>query len=566
LVTGLSLVATSIALATGPVGTGAKFEDDDGNLIDQAPLFDAGPPATGDIDWNNFSRISWQDSPATTPTREADKVFNGWTFKGLEDWQASTSDSAFAGGTKQSKDCAVIITQKADNKADLKRVYVTSKTGSNGHVYLMLAWVRITQNTTSPSAHVAFEFNQSDDACPADGKDHDGLHPRTEGDMLVLYDFEGGSELPVISISRWTAASDWSAPDALTGGEAEAKVNSDSTALDALASPALSSTTGTSVDETLGIKEFGEAGIDLTEAGVFPETPTSCLSFGSVFGVTRTSGNSDTAQMKDIVGPGDINITNCGKVIIRKVTSPTGDTTTSFGYTTNVETLPATTTSPFDPELKDGDSNTIDNVKAASGRTVTEDDPSDPIPLYLLTNINCAVAAHPSTVPAANISTNTGTRTVTFAIAAGETLDCTFTNTKQKQQSSMDTAPWIYPNDKATVTPTDATGSVTFKLYGATNGGTPKTAEENCDANGATGLLYSETVNLPASAPLTVNTSNPGTTGSPNSVKVESTATVFWRVAYSGDSNYFGRLSDCEENINATLTGHTGGTNVPDAP
>jgi hypothetical protein len=49
----------------------------------------------------------------------------------------------------------------------------------------------------------------------------------------------------------------------------------------------------------------------------------------------------------------------------------------------------------------------------------------------------------------------------------------------------------------------------------------------------------------------TVNTSNPGTT----SVKVESTATVYWRVSYGGDANHSTRLSDCVENINVTLTG-----------
>jgi hypothetical protein len=47
-------------------------------------------------------------------------------------------------------------------------------------------------------------------------------------------------------------------------------------------------------------------------------------------------------------------------------------------------------------------------------------------------------------------------------------------------------------------------------------------------------------------------------------VKIESTAIVYWRVEYSGDSQYLGRLSDCAENINATLNRDTGpGTNVP---
>src|SRR5919197_1919444 len=103
-------------------------------------------------------------------TREA--VVSGFHFKGFEDYQASTSDDAFAGGTKQDDNCPSIITQKADNKADLKRIYVASK-NIGGEIYLDLAWVRIPQNTTSPSAHVAFEFNQRDTACTGTG--HDGL-------------------------------------------------------------------------------------------------------------------------------------------------------------------------------------------------------------------------------------------------------------------------------------------------------------------------------------------------------------------------------------------------------
>ena len=63
---------------------------------------------------------------------------------------------------KQDDDCAATGTGKSSNKDDLKRIYVASKTAANGHTYLELAWVRIPQNTTSPSAHVAFEFNQND--------------------------------------------------------------------------------------------------------------------------------------------------------------------------------------------------------------------------------------------------------------------------------------------------------------------------------------------------------------------------------------------------------------------
>jgi hypothetical protein len=248
---------------------------------------------------------------------------------------------------------------------------------------------------------------------------------RVAGDMLIVYDFEGGAtDVPTITVRRWvlsgacevgsSVAPCWGPSTNLTlSGFAEAKVNTFGAVSDTISptSPASAS---------LGTSEFGEAGIDLTAANIF--AAGQCESFGKAFGVSRSSGNSGTAQMKDLIGPANFTLANCGTVIIRKVTDPSGDTTTSFGYTTNVTTNPATTTSPF--SLKDGENNTILNVVVGSGKTVTEGDPS---PAYLLTSIDCSA----SSVPAANISTSTGTRTVSFAIAGGETLDCTFTNTKQ---------------------------------------------------------------------------------------------------------------------------------------
>ena len=401
--------AVGIAQATGSVGTAAGFEDDDGNLVPEDPIY---------FDWNSFAPTTWD---GTAPYRQSDAVLSGWTFKGIEDALATNSDTAFAGGTKQDDNCPTVNTGKAPNKDDLKRIYLASKV-VNGHTYLMLAWVRIPQNTTSASAHIGFEFNKGDTPC---GSASDGLVERTDGDMLIVYDFEGGAtDTPVITLRRWTTDPTdtcevgnssppcWGPAQNLTAaGYAEAKVNTFGSVTDLIAP---------SPPDSLGTNEFGEAGIDLTGAGVFTEG--TCESFGTAFGVSRSSGNSALAQMKDLVGPADFQLANCGTVIIRKLTDPSGDTNTSFGYTTDVTTTPSSTTSPF--SLKDGEFNKIDNVNPSTGLNVTEDDPG---PDYLLTNIDCS--ASDSTV---NYSTDTSTRAVTFDIAADETLDCTFTNTLQR--------------------------------------------------------------------------------------------------------------------------------------
>jgi len=403
----LVVTVTVTAQAVGPVGTAAGFEDDDGNLAPEAPI---------NFDWNSFAPTIWT---GTAPYRQSDKVFSGWTFKGIEDAQATTTDTAFAGGVKQDQNCPTVNTGKAPNKDDLKRIYLATK-NVGGDTFLMLSWVRIPQNTTSPSAHIGFEFNKGT-AGPCGGS-ADGLVNRAVGDMLIVYDFEGGAtDTPVITLRKWVTSGScevssnsppcWGPATNLTAlGFAEAKVNTFGSVTDQIAP---------SPPETLGTNEFGEAGINLTDAGVFEAG--SCESFGTAFGVSRSSGNSGTAQMKDLVGPANFTLANCGTVIIHKVTDPAGDTTTDFGYTTDVTTTPATTTSPF--SLKDGETNTIVNVNPGT-YFVTEDDPG---PAYALTDIDCSAST-----TAVTPTEDEANRTANFTIAAGETAECTFTNALQR--------------------------------------------------------------------------------------------------------------------------------------
>jgi hypothetical protein len=309
-----ALLVFSVAALAGPVGTLSGFEDDDGNLVDN--------PAAG-IDWNSFNPTTWT---GTAPNRVSNKTALGWTFLGLEDAQKTGSDSAFAGGTKQDDNCASVIGASAPNKDDLKRAYMATAT-VGGHVFLNLAWVRIPQQTTSSSAHVGFEFNK---AISGNCAGASGLVNRTAGDMLVVYDFEGGGGDPVITLRRWVtsgacevgskSAPCWGVATNLTAsGVAEAKVNVGAQALDEIA-PA---------SETLNDSEFGEAGIDLTKAQVF--TPGACESFGKAFAVSRSSGNSGTAQMKDLVGPAPFQIANCSAALT---------TTPSAGVTPETQVPP----------------------------------------------------------------------------------------------------------------------------------------------------------------------------------------------------------------------------------
>src|SRR5206468_11566415 len=110
---------------------------------------------------------------------------------------------------------------------------------------------------------------------------------------------------------------------------------------------------------SLGALTFGEAAINLTAAGVFP--PGTCEAFGSAFLKSRASA-SFTAEVKDFVAPVPVTISNCGTIVIHKVTE-NGDG--SFAYTTTGGLSPATFT------LSNGGTRTYTNV-IGGGYSITE--------------------------------------------------------------------------------------------------------------------------------------------------------------------------------------------------
>jgi hypothetical protein len=438
-----ALVLAIGAAATGPVGIAAGFEDNDGNLA----------PATGGFDWNSFSPTTWT---GTAPQRTSSRVLSGWKFLGLEDWQSSTSDSAFAGGTKQDDECASLVTQKANNKEDLKRIYLASKT-INGHTYLMLAWVRIPQNSTSNSANIAFEFNRGSTAC---GAGSDGLVHRSvdtlagapdNSDMLIVYDFTGGAGSPTLRLERWIASGTcevgsssppcWGVATTLPAGTAEGAVD---TGLSGLPSSVLDSIGPSS--ETLGTVEFGEAGIDLTNVGVF--SAGTCETFGKAFGVSRTSGNSQTAQMKDLVGPGNFTLTNCATVNVTKVGSDGGSQAGVVFTLTGPSPSTATQTCTVDATGQCGSNPSFANLQPGS---------------YTLSESNTPAGYDPdASLPE------------TFTINAGDSVVKSYTDVAQPGSIQ------ITKNDDAG----DPIPNVTFTAYGPS----PSTsAAGNCitDATGS---------------------------------------------------------------------------------
>ena len=189
----------------------------------------------------------------------------------------------------------------------------------------------------------------------------------------------------------------------LTGTQAIASINN-------VAIPAAESD-GLSAVAPLAARTFGEMQLDLD----FIFDSESCESFGSAFVKSRSS-DSFTSQMKDLIRPVPVNISNCGKVIIRKQTDPDeASNATLFGYTKAFGTDPASANT-F--QLADDGVKTFDGVLIGNGYSVVE----DVIPAgWDFNNVNCSAST--------GVTPSIGGATVSFDIDnAADILDCTYTN------------------------------------------------------------------------------------------------------------------------------------------
>src|SRR5512133_3829923 len=305
--TALTLTALAAFAAVFVAGSsanlaGSTFEGNDGNLV---------VDTAGNTDWVN------------APNR----------VRG-DDLASGASDNSFGGGTKEDDPNVNVVTGSIPPmKSDLTRFYVASEFASNSN-FLYLAWER---SNVLGSANMDFELNQvaQPDLTTTGAK----TLVRTAGDILITFDF-GGSGSPVLGLLKWVTTgatsqcfSSNSLPccgnrvDLSAAGFAEGAVNS-TTVTDPIA------------DVDLLAGTFGEAAVNLTAAGVFPAG--TCKALGSAFLKSRASA-SFPAEVKDFVAPQPVNISNCGQIVIRKVTSPSPDpTNTTFQYTTTGGLNPAT--------------------------------------------------------------------------------------------------------------------------------------------------------------------------------------------------------------------------------
>lgn len=329
------------------------------------------------------------------------------------------NDDSFTGGSKEDTEVPSISTGSIPpNKSDLKSFGVYLETNESGR-FLNLYWSRV-QNP-SGTTNMDFELNQSTVISA------NGVTPvRTSGDILIQYDLAQGGTNPELWVSYWLDADDTGTCEASNSKPCWGQRTNFSDVGDATGS--INSTAILAGDSGgIGAQDpftFGEAQVDFDALAGGTER---CISSGSAYLKSRSS-DSFTAAMKDFIAPTPINISNCGKVIIRKVTDPVEDPAeTMFTFTpAGFQVDPGNGGTPAVPaafQLGHGEDETFTNVVQGTG-SVTETETTG----WDLTSISCSASS--GVTPVVEMVDGELTGKVTFTIDdAADIVDCTFTNT-----------------------------------------------------------------------------------------------------------------------------------------
>src|SRR5919202_780034 len=181
LLVGFTAVAFAVFFVAASSGnlTGSTFESTDGNLVKN----------TG-TDWCNtvVSNVCTVTAPNLA--------------KG-QDTPPGNNDDSFANGTKQDDAVPSVGAGGIPNKGDLDRFYISNEfVGGKNFVYLGFELLPV--SNASASVHTGFEFNKNfcDPVTHAGCSANNVTPARSAGDILIVYDLEGGGN-PALSFRRW---------------------------------------------------------------------------------------------------------------------------------------------------------------------------------------------------------------------------------------------------------------------------------------------------------------------------------------------------------------------------
>lgn len=462
-----SLMVAVLATSASANLAGSSFEGNDGNLIVNT---------AGNTDWSN------------APNRvRGDELASG------------SGDNSFGQGTKEDDANVSVVTGSIPpNKSDLTRFYVANEFVANAN-FLYLAWER---SNVLGSANMDFEINQATQ--PSLTTTGQKTLVRTAGDVLITFDF-GGSGNPVLGLLRWVTTG--SPSQCFAANSLPCWGNRVNLSAAGFAQGAVNSTTVTDpiANVSLPANTFGEAAVNLTAAGVFP--PGTCTAFGSAFLKSRASA-SFPAEVKDFVAPKPVDIRNCGKIVIHKVTQ-NGDA--SFGYTTTGGLSPATFS------LSNGGTRTYDDVFPGSYSVDESTLPAE----WTFVGLACTASGSGTTV-------GTSGTTASITMGAEGLVDCVYTNKTRVQPSitttlsdtSVPVGSTVHDSATLSGATADAGGTVTYTVY----------TDDQCSAGARDAGTRTVTNGaVPDSDALTFNHAG----------------TFYWQATYSGDDNNKPATSAC---------------------
>lgn len=281
-----------------------------------------------------------------------------------DDAADSGTDDVFGGGAKE-EDLSTWLYDagpKPPGKDDLTRFYASS-TVTATDAYLFIGFERL-EVQGNGDTHANFEFNQK--VTTVLNGSGVAVPERTPGDLLVVYDYDGGGEDATVEVRRWVGTVFGGAwvLQALPAGAARGDVNGAP-----VARPAGAPFGGGTVD-TL---RFAEAALNLS--AIFGPTFPGCPGFAQFSVKTRASGESYNSQLKDRAEPVPLTFARCPDVHVTKApatqTVNAGDPMTFTLRATNDGIAPATGVVVTDdlPDALTGVSASFDSDPNTAGGT-----------------------------------------------------------------------------------------------------------------------------------------------------------------------------------------------------
>jgi hypothetical protein len=513
----------------------SKFESNDGNMVNNT---------ANDTDWNCFVGNTGFHSATGINVGAACAVTSGALAQ--TDPVATTADNSWVNGQKMDNPCAQLTQNKNQGKNDFTYVATYSETrAADKHTFLYGATIRVSPNG---SASENVELNQvaGTAACPI---------TRTAGDRLLAFDYQNGGTSLDLHVLTWIAPNDPATTineSTLGGNDGVHCIISNDTlpcwganiltpsgsSFEGQASQAAIAAGDNGINgEALVAGRFAEFGVDLTSA--LNASTTTCQTFAQTVWESRSSGSSFSSNPEDISIESKT-ISNCGGIIIRKVTSPSPDPATpdtAFSFSDNIASAADTFT------LTNGTAKDFTSSVQAGSYSVSE----TPHAGYKLTNIDCSASTRTNgstTTIGASGGFDTGDTSISIVLNAGDSIDCTYTNTLQTATLvTSDGAGTVTPatsvHDTATVTGSETTlnpsGTVTFYMCQFAAGGT-----EVCDGTTNVGTsIGTGTLGNGAGGVSTADSPNVNTAAAPLAP-----GRYCFRAEWPGDNNYPGALKE----------------------